>query len=147
MTPIESISEAITALEAQRDYGEINAQQDETLAVLNMCYDLLTRTNEISSIRVKQFDEMKDFDNDHEYINKYGISSSALADFVFALITRTGSVSLRKVLAQLVWGEITLKEIEAKTGVYRSNLSKYLNEKGEIQTDTWERITNAFLVQ
>ena len=53
---IQHISRAITVLEAYQTYEEENftARDQENLDVLNFCYDLITRTEEVSEMVVKE---------------------------------------------------------------------------------------------
>lgn len=141
---LEALSDTVTNAGMAMVYQEFTPEENEFYEVLMLCYDLLSRTAISQSIITKQDELMKDSDDDADYVRKFGIASSELADFTFALSTKKGQVSLRKLLRQITFNK-TQKEIAEMADTYQSNISKYFSEKSEIQTDTWEKIVNAVL--
>lgn len=86
---IDAISQQITALEARRDYNnDFTSDETELLSALNFCYDLLSRTEIISSITVPTPEEMKEPGMDDDMIQRFGIVSNQLADEVLQKITK-----------------------------------------------------------
>lgn len=141
MKSLETISDEITVLEAERDFGDITPEGLEQLAILNLCYDLLSRTQIAQSIQVPQSEEMKEpgFEDDH--INKYGVSTNAIADFAFAVATKQGAVDLRELLQQIKFGK-TDKEIAKSLSIRPATLSDYKKGKSGLNSDIYERIVN-----
>jgi len=145
MKSLKKISDEIIALEALRDYTEVGLSptETETLAILNFCYDLLTRTNQAQSLRVKQPEEIKQPGFDDEYILKYGIASNPLADIVFAIETKQGEISFRKLLDKMIRRSLeSPRQIALQSGVSVSSLSEYLNGKYGINIRSYEKIVN-----
>ena len=141
MKSLETISTEITALEAERDFGDISPEGLEQLAVLNLCYDLLARTRAALSETVAQPDEMKEPGFEDDFIPKYGISWSAIADFAFAVTTKQGSVDMRKVLFDIMRPR-TAKSIAENINIRPATLSEYFNKKSGFKADTWEQVAN-----
>lgn len=141
MKSLETISDEITVLEAERDFGDITPEGLEQLAVLNLCYDLLSRTQTAQSIQVPQPDEMKEPGFEDDLIPQYGVSGNALADFAFAVATRQGTVDLRELLQQIKFGK-TDKEIAKSLSIRPATLSDYKKGKSGLNSDIYERIVN-----
>ena len=141
---IELISNQITVLEAIRDRDEANYtdKDAEMLGVLNLCYDLLTRTEEISSIVVKQPEEMKEPGHEEEYIRQYGITSNAFADFCFNVATKTGKVDMRELLR---WFIPSYRKTSILTDIREATISDYLTYKRAMLADNYEKIINSTL--
>jgi hypothetical protein len=144
MKSLETISNEITVLEAERDFGDITPEGLELLSVLNLCYDLLSRTKAAQAIRVKQPDEMKEPSFDDEETNVYGVSSSQLADFAFAIATKQGSVDLRKLLAETMSSHVR-SELAKKVGIRPSTISEYMNHKSPFNCDSYQAIINQII--
>lgn len=141
MKSLETISDEITVLEAERDFGDITPEGLEQLAVLNLCYDLLSRTQTAQSIQVPQSEEMKEPGFEGERVNKYGISGNALADFAFAVCTHQGPVDLRALFQQIRYAK-TNKEIAAALNIRPATISDYTTGKSGLNSDIYERIIN-----
>lgn len=143
MKSLEIISDEITVLEAERNFGDITPEGEELLAVLNLCYDLLSRTSIARSILVPQPEEMKepDFDSESEFVHQFGISSNELAEFAFSVSTRSGYVNLRALLQQIKFGR-TDKEIAEALSIRPATLSDYKKGKSGLNSDIYERIVN-----
>lgn len=149
MQALDNISTEIALLEAERDFGNITTEQAELLNVLNFCYDLLSRTQLAISEQVEQPEEMKEPGFEDQFVNRYGIASNYLADFVFALSTGKGSVSLLKLvenqLAIAKFKKITQAKIAQGIGIRPATISDYLNQKGSMSSDNIESILNFIL--
>jgi hypothetical protein len=147
MKSLETISAEITILESERDFGDISPEGLETLAVLNFCYDLLSRTRTVQSILVPTPEEMKEPGFEDDQVNKYGVSSNALADFAFAICTHQGKVDLRALFHQIRYPK-TNKEIakkvegKSKKGIRPATISDYTTGKSGLNCDIYERIVN-----
>jgi len=141
MKSIEAISDEITVLEGDRDFGDITDEGMEMLAVLNLCYDLLTRTKAVQGIEVVQMEEMKEPGFDEEFAQVYGVSSNVLADFAFSIITKTGKVDLRSLLYQIKYNH-TDTAISKAIGIRRATISDYMNSKSQFSADKYEQIVN-----
>ncbi|MBL7971281.1 MAG: helix-turn-helix transcriptional regulator [Prolixibacteraceae bacterium] len=141
MKSLAVISDEITVLEAERDFGDITPEGLEQLAVLNLCYDLLSRTQTAQSIPVPQSEEMKEPGFEDERVNKYGISGNALADFAFAVATKQGAVDLRELLQQIKYRK-TNKEIAEALSIRPATLSDYKKGKSGLNSDIYEQIVN-----
>lgn len=146
MKSLETISDEITVLEAERDFGDISPEGLEQLAVLNLCYDLLSRTSAAQQIRVPTPEELKEPGFDDDEINVYGVSSSQLADFAFSIATKQGSVDLKKLLREITWGSKHF-EIAEKIKIRRQTIGDYLNSKHSISADNYEKVVNACLTR
>lgn len=144
MKSLKTISNEITILEAERDFGDITPEELEQLAILNLCYDLLSRTITAQKIKVPTPHEMKEPGFENEETQVYGISSSALADFAFAIATKQGSVDLRELLREIKFGH-TNKEIAKYIGVRAATISEYMNRKSPFNADSYEKIINSIL--
>jgi len=153
MKSLETISNEIAILEAERDFGDITEEGLEMLAVLNFCYDLLTRTQIAQSIQVPQPEEMKEPGFEDETINKYGTTTSELANFTFSLVTSKGEISLRKLFSEILNHakfapkKIVATDITAGTGVSGNSISIFRNEKGAMRTDIYEKIVNFIILK
>lgn len=141
MKSLETISDEITILESERDFGNITPEEEELLSVLNLCYDFLSRTKTAQSIVVPQPEEMKEPGFEDDFTAKYGVGSNALADFAFAIASRTGQVDMRALLGKIMWGH-TKREIAAAIGIRSLTISDYMNQKSSIGVDTFEKIVN-----
>ena len=141
MKSLETISNEISVLEAERDFGDITPEGLEKLAVLNLCYDLLTRTSAAQAINVKQPDEMKEPGFEDEFVNKYGVSSNQLADFAFAMITKQGNINLKALLQDAISG-FKQKDIAARAGMRAATISDYLNNRKSMTCNNYEKILN-----
>lgn len=141
MKSLETISDEITIFEAERDFGDITPEGLEQLAVLNLCYDLLCRTKIAQSETIHQPEKIKEPGLEDDFIPKYGVASSQLADFSFAVVTKQGSVDLRSLLREIMFRH-TAKHVAEKIGVRGPTISDYFREKTGLNTDTWERIVN-----
>ena len=141
MKSLSTISDEITLLEAERDFGDITPEGLELLAVLNLCYDLLSRTRTAQAIQVPQPEEMKEPGFEEDFINQYGIGSSAMADFAFAVATKQGNVNLRDLLQQIKYGK-TNKEIAESLSIRPATISDYTTGKSGLNSDIYERIIN-----
>lgn len=144
MKSLEIISNEITILEAERDFGDITPEGLELLAALNLCYDLLSRTTEAQKLKVPTPPEMIEpgFDDDETPI--YGVSSSQLADFAFTVATKTGTVDLRKLLREII-SPFKQKHIAASVGIRANTISDYLTGKKSLTTDNYEKVINSTL--
>lgn len=141
MKSLSTISDEITILEAERDFGDITPEGLEQLAVLNLCYDLLCRTRSAQSILVPQPEEMKEPGFDEGFIRQYGVCGNALADFAFAVCTRQGEVDLRALFQQIRYAK-TNKEIAAALNIRPATISDYTTGKSGLNSDIYERIVN-----
>ncbi len=144
MKSIQGISDEITALEAERDYGDITKQDAELLEVLNLCYDLLCRTEKAQSFQVETPEQMQEPGEESDFFPQYGIYSNQLADFAFAIATKSGSVNLRALLYQIMCGYVR-KDLAEKAGFSAQTISVYMNNKKSMTTDNYERLINVIL--
>lgn len=146
MKSLETISNEITVLEAERDFGDITPEGLETLAVLNLCYDLLTRTRAAQAIKVPTPPEMLEPGFDDEETNVYGVSSSQLADFAFALATGQGAVNLRVLLQQTIPAR-KQQAVAKRVGIRSATIGDYLQGKKSMTCDNYEKTINAILAK
>jgi len=146
MKSLETIANEITLLESERDFGDITPEGMELLAVLNLCYDLLTRTKKAQGILINQPEEMKEEGFEDDLIQAYGVPSSALANFSFAIATKSGHVDLRKLLKEVKFSH-TDKSIAESVGIRRATISEYMNHKSSFNADTYEKIINYTLTR
>lgn len=147
MKSIQSICEQITVLEAIRDNSpeDFSNNDFELLNVLNLCYDLLTRTKKVSEITVELSDIDRDLLEENSNITqKYPQATSQLADFAFSIATKTGTVDLRKLFGEVIWGN-KKQEIAKKANVRRQTIGDYLNNKTNINSDNYQNVVNACL--
>jgi len=141
MKVLQTISNEITVLEAERDFGDITSEGEELLDVLNLCYDLLTRTQTARKITVTTPEEMKEPGFDDDFMPQYGIPSNQLADFAFNISTRQGKVNMRDLLYQIMYG-FTQKEIAKGIGIRPNTISDYMNGHKNITAGNYEKIIN-----
>lgn len=141
---MQQVSDLLQQFEAQRDYGDgLSPDAQQFYEVLNFVYDLLSRTNIISSIQVPMPEEMKEPGFDQDKVQKYGIGGGILADTGFALATHNGKVSFREILSTLMRAKgISMKEIAEKTGQGHPNISRYLSGKRTLYADNLEKAIN-----
>lgn len=140
---METISEALNA------WGYIEQQETTTeernfYAVLDVCYDLLTRTQFISSIQVPMPEEMRD-EGDHDMVNTYGIAASPELDMLHTAITGDGKfpVDLKTILDNAMRrARITQTELAERIGVRQATISDFLNRKHGMSSETLEAALN-----
>lgn len=144
MKSLKKISKQIIALEAQRDFGDITSEELELLAVLNLCYDLLSRTQIAQAIKVATPEEMKEPDFTDDETQAYGVSSSQLADFAFTIATKQGRVSLRELFREIK-GSTSNKKIEEMADIRASTISDYMTSKSSLTTDNFEKVINCLI--
>lgn len=142
MIILDSISDEISKLQAESDFGDISPENMELLAVLNLCYDLLSRTRVVQSETVETPEEMKEPGFEDETMLKYGTSSSQLADFAFTVCTKNGTVDLRKLLFEIMFGH-TQTDIAEKVGIRYQTISEFKNGKRVMSTLNYQNIINA----
>lgn len=99
---LEAVNQAIVLLEAQRDFGDIDTNGFESLAVLNACYELIARTEIIKAKTVMPTEEMLDFDEVPGPYPAYMHSAGAIDDLMFAIATGHGEIDLKAVARQLL---------------------------------------------
>lgn len=143
MKSLETISNEITILEVERDFGDITPEDLEMLSILNLCYDLLTRTTVVKKIIIETDEQMQDAGFD-KLEQKYGVPSNQLADFAFSIATKTGNINLRKLLYQIT-SQLQQQEIATKAGLRRQTIGDYLNQKTNIMVSNYESTINACL--
>lgn len=141
MKILNQISNQIQSLEAIRDLSNITDQESELLAVLNLCYDLLARTQLAQSETVPTPDEFKEPGFTDEEILQYSITSDAIADFAFSVAVGNGTTDLRQLLRRIMWGK-TQKEIAHAVGIRINTISDYLTGKKNITAGNYEKIVN-----
>lgn len=141
MKSLETISEEIAKLESERDFGDITPEGIEQLAVLNLCYDLLSRTQTAQAMQVPQPEEMKEPGFDDEFISVYGVSSNPLADFAFSLSAKIGTIDMKQLLKQAMVGH-TQKQCASAVGIRANTISDYLNDRKCITVCNYEKILN-----
>jgi hypothetical protein len=140
---IRHISRAITVLEACQTYEEENftARDQENLDVLNFCYDLITRTEEVSEMVVEVDEEMKEKGFEEDFMRQYGQVADDFVDFVFTLVTGKGRIDMRKMLRRFV---PSYQKTAKSVGVRKATISDYMNKKNALSSDTFEAILNVF---
>jgi hypothetical protein len=144
-TLMQQVSDLLQQYEAQRDYTAegLTAQEKEFYEVLNFVYDLLSRTQIISSIQVPMPEEMKEPGFDQEFVQKYGISGGVLADSGFAFAIKQGKIDLREILSTLMRTKhISMKDVCEATAQGYPNMSRYLAGKNNIYADNLEKAIN-----
>lgn len=141
MIILDTISDEISKLQTESDFGDISPENTELLAVLNLCYDLLSRTQVAQSETVETPEEMKEPGFEDETMLKYGTSSSQLADFAFTVCTKNGTIDLRKLLFEIMFGH-TQTEIAEKIGIRYQTISDYKTGKMAMTTSNYQSIIN-----
>jgi hypothetical protein len=132
MKYLHKISNEITALEANR--GNFTPEDAELLNVLNLCYDILSRTKKAQSMRI---DDEEDVTFPPFFV--FPIRSSQLADFAFALAAKQGRVDLKKLMKELK--NFTYKEL-SEAGIRAATLNNYLKGKTVIGAEKYEEVLN-----
>lgn len=138
MNILKILAHVITTLEADRDYTDqpFSAEQERFLAVLNLCYDLLTRTETAQNSNVA---------DDGDIIH-YAINANTLADFAFSITTQQGEVDMRELLSVIIRrSNDTQKEIAAGAGIRPNTIGDYLNGKKGLTIRSYEKILNYIL--
>ena len=146
MKSIDIICNEITVLEAERDFGDITPERQEYLAVLELCYNLLTRTDVVNSVMVEQSEEMKEPGWEDDFIPKYGVSFSAIADFAFFAVTKKRKLDLRKMLFEIMRPH-TAFSIAKEVGIRRQTIGDYFNGHKSMTCDNYERIINHVILK
>ncbi|MDD4145360.1 MAG: helix-turn-helix transcriptional regulator [Prolixibacteraceae bacterium] len=141
MKLLKTISDKITVLEAERDFGDITPDGEELLAVLNLCYDLLCRTQIAQKMVVPQPDEMKEPGFEDDFIQQYGVCSNQLADFAFSIATRQGKINMRNLLYQIMF-DFKQKDIAKNIGIRPNTISDYMNGHKSMTVKNYEKIIN-----
>lgn len=141
MLILDTISDEISKLQAESDFGDISPENMELLAVLNLCYDLLSRTRVAQSETVETPEEMKEPGFEDDTMLKYGTSSSQLADFAFTVCTKNGTVDIRKLLFEIMFGH-TQTDIAEKIGIRYQTISDYKTGKRAMTTSNYQSIIN-----
>ena len=141
MKTLNKICEQITVLETLRDGDLLDQEGIELLAVLNLCYDLLSRTRVARKETVRVTEEMKEEGFEQDMVLRYGITANELADFAFSISTQQGTVDLRKLLQQ-IRSYKTQAEIASALNIRQATISEYLTGKRSMFTDTYENIIN-----
>ena len=148
---LETISDVLTTAGAASEYEDFSAEEQEFYHILMLCYDLLSRTQIAQSITVEQPEELKEPGFDDDTVLKYGIISSSLADFAFALAAFKGEINLRKLFDETLnlakFKGIITKMITDKTGVSSNSISVYRNGKGGLTADNFEKVLNYVLAK
>lgn len=144
MKSIQAISDEITVLEAVRDYtpDDFTSENNESLNVLYMCYELLARTSVIEKLGVKTPDEMKDCDVTGDRMPKWMHSNDVFENFVFSLTTSQGEVSLRDLLYKFMTTQKDAAEIIDKRV---ATVNDYLKKRSSFNCDSYEAILNAYI--
>lgn len=141
---MQQVSDLLQQFEAQRDYGDgLSHDEQQFYEVLNFVYDLLSRTNIISSILVPMPEEMKEPGFDQDTVQKYGISGGVLADAGFAFAIKQGKIDLREILSTLMRSKrISMKDVCEATAQGYPNMSRFLSGKNNIYADNLEKAIN-----
>lgn len=133
MKTLEEISNQLTTLDAiELHGGELTSREKEVQAVLNICYDLLSRTQEARET------------------GKYGITASVITDMLFSALTgdNDNPVNLRIFTVALMAS--TRKkpaEISRETGIRKATISDFVNDKRAMRADILEKIIRYCLNQ
>ena len=143
---IEAVSKAVEVLENYRDDEQITPEGAEALKVLKLCYGLLARTEIVIHETVIPSPEMLDIDEDDSPISRFGIPSSQLADFVFAITAEKGEINLRSLLKEILFyakfGKITQKVVAKGIGIRENTISDFLHNKKSLTSDNYEKVIN-----
>lgn len=140
---METISEALTAW-GYREVEETTPEERNFYAVLWVCYDLLTRTELISSIQVPMPEEIHE-EGDPVMVNTYGIAASPELDMLHSAITGDGKfpVDLKTILDNAMRrAHITQTELAERIGVRQATISDFLNKKHGLSSETLEAALN-----
>ena len=121
---LEQVFDLLTVYQAMDEYQGLNEEEQEFLNVLWLVYDLLTRTKFAQSEG-----------------EKYGISSSEVANLAFGLVTKTGKVDMRRLLHTATFGHYR-KDIADGVGIRLNTISDYMSGKSSMTTDNFEKIIN-----
>jgi hypothetical protein len=146
MKSLEIISNEITALEAERDFGDITPEGFEQLAVLNLCYDLLSRTKTAQAITVPTPPEMMEPGFESDTVQVYGITSSQLANFSFAIATRQGQINMKGLFIEITSIK-NQNDLAESSGTRQATISDYKRGKKTITVQTYQNIINAAIKQ
>jgi len=133
MKTLEVISKELTTLDAiELHGGELTHKEKEVQAVLNLCYDLLSRTQEARQT------------------GRYGITASVITDMLFSALTgdNDNPVNIRIfIVALIARTRKRAAEISRETGVRKATISDFVNDKRAIRTDSLEKIIRYCLNQ
>lgn len=142
---METISEALTAWGYSEEIETTTTTQERSFyAVLWVCYDLLTRTELISSIQVPMPDEMWE-PGDQDMVNEYGIAANQELDMLHSAITGDNKhpIDLKTVLVNAMRrARITQTELAERIGVRQATISDFLNRKHGMNSETLEAALN-----
>ena len=140
---METISEALNAW-GYREQEETSPEERNFYAVLWVCYDLLTRTQLISSIQVPMPEEMHD-EGDPDMVNTYGITASPELDMLHSAITGDGKfpVDSKTILDNAMRrAKVTQTQLAESLGIRQATISDFLNNKHGMSSETLEASLN-----
>lgn len=140
---METISEALTAW-GYREEEDTTPEERNFYAVLWVCYDLLTRTELISSILAPMPEEMWE-EGDPEMVNTYGIAASPELDMLHSAITGDGKfpVDLKTILDNAMRrSKVTQIQLAESLGIRQATISDFLNKKHGLSSETLEVALN-----
>lgn len=140
---METISEALNAW-GYREQQETTPEECNFYSVLDVCYDLLTRTQLISSIQVPMPEEMHD-EGDPDMVNTYGITASPELDILHSAITGDGKfpVDLKTILDNAMRrARVTQTQLAESLGIRQATISDFLNNKHGMSSETLEAALN-----
>lgn len=142
---LEQIEQELLALDYEKNLTEISTSQENRLAILNLCSELLNRTSPL----ISKFQELSiygDIDKVSDFTNY-----NPLADFVYAIATRRSPISLRDLMSYILtdvrWGpeNMTQQKIAQNADVRQATISDYITGKVSMTADNYEKVINATL--
>lgn len=140
---LDQIEQEMLVLDYEKESYEITTRQENRLAILNLCFDLLSRTSPLLS-NINEYSKITDIDKASSYTDY-----NPLADFVYAIATRQSLVSLRDlmsyVLTDVRWGpeNLTQQKIAQNAGIRQATISDYITGKVSMTVDNYEKVINA----
>ena len=120
---IKIVSDEIVELEKSREHdgASFSESDSEKLAVLKLCYGLLTRIKDGVTIIPNLPDD-------------------AFTDFIFALATGKGKINMRDFLRKVT---PSYRKISRMTGIREATMSDYFTGKTSMTCDLYETILNS----
>lgn len=84
---LDTLSDYLAKISAIEDFKELTPAEEEFKEACSICYEILTRTNLISKIKIETPEELKDdYTINNEYVQQYPSGSCEIADYVIGKI-------------------------------------------------------------
>ncbi len=137
---INKLSETLSLFETQRDFEELNSEEQEFYDTLNFCMDLLARTK--FNTETDDIPEAAGHEGEDTGFNPLPVIKDSFADAAFNIVTKQNSVDLRSILKRFMHSQKEAAQIIDKR---EATISEYLNKKSSFNCDSYEAIINAYI--